>query len=36
MRFRRFYYDVVGKGEKNFLSQLEGGHGSQKGTQKRI
>jgi len=33
---RRFYYDVLGKSEKNFLLQLEGGHGNHKGTQERI
>ena len=29
---RRFYYDVLGKSKKNFLLQLEGGHGNHKGT----
>ena len=33
---RRFYYHVLGKSEKNFLLQLEGGHGNHKGTQERI
>jgi len=35
-RLRRFYYDVLEKSEKNFLLQLEGGHGNHKGTQERI
>jgi hypothetical protein len=35
-RLRRFYYDVLGRSKKNFLLQLEGGHGNHKGTQERI
>jgi hypothetical protein len=31
-RLRRFYHDVQGKSKKNFLLQLAGGHGNQKGT----
>jgi hypothetical protein len=33
---RRFYYDFLGKRKKNFLLQLEGGHGNHKGTQEGI
>jgi hypothetical protein len=35
-RLRRFYHDVQGKSEENFLLQLAGGHGNHAETQERI
>jgi hypothetical protein len=36
MRIRRFYHDVQGKSEENFLLQLAGGHGNHGATRERI